>query len=103
MEAIKKIEEASDCIKQAVDLLEGLGIELISVEKRWNTDTEVHIYNGIEFLANQLGQELIEASNSLVDGTVYREKAFMFNGIKFFQVPNSNGEYRRVKDGLPDF
>ena len=103
MEAIKIIEEVSDRIKDAAALLEGLGIELISVEKRWNTGTEVHIYNGIDFLANEMGQELIETSNPLVNGTVYKEKAFTYGGVKFFQVPNSNGEYRRKKDGLPDF
>lgn len=103
MKAFELFESVADSIKEATALLEASGIDVISVEKRWNADMEIHVYNGIEFLASQLGQELSETSNPLVDGTVYRKKSFTVNGIKYFQVPNSNGEYREKKDDISNF
>lgn len=92
MSAIGNLEESLRLFHEAEKQLGANGIQICGVNPCWLGQDTIHIWCGIDELAEVVGEEVI------VDVTSPNmEKTFVLGGKKFFQIRLEDGTYRERK------
>lgn len=92
MSAIGNMEEAFRLFHEAEKQLGKNGIHICGIDPAWLGQDRIHVWCGIDELAEAVGEELT------VDVTSPNmEKTFVFDGKKYFQIRLEDGTYRERK------